>query len=220
MKLYKLTNENGQTHGGCQWGEGITHSRDELLEGDGPLCSGYWYHAYVDPVLAVLMNPAHANFDNPRLWEAEGEPDCIEPDKVGTKSLTTIREVDLPDVTVEQRVKFGILASMKVFQNKGFMSWAEAWLSGEDRTAHAARHAAAAAAYATDAAYAARAAVDAARHAAYAAAYDAAYAAARHAAAAAAADAACDAARAAVDAAACGGLDLVTLAHQAVEKPS
>ena len=68
LTLYKLTNENGQTYNKTQWGEGVVHTAD----GTGNLCSKRWIHAYADPLLAVLLNPIHANFHNPQLWEAEG----------------------------------------------------------------------------------------------------------------------------------------------------
>lgn len=227
MKLYKLTDENGQTYGGCQWGENVTHGEGELLEGEGPLCSGHWYYAYQDPMLAVLMNPAHANFKKPRLWEAEGNPGKVEPDKVGCKSLITIREIiPLPEVTVTQRIAFGILASLEVYDNPMFVGWAEEWLSGEDRSraaadATATATAADAAARATAARATAKAAADAAARAAAAddaaarAATTAAWAAAR---AATAADAAATraAARAAAIAAAIDTLNLVTLMRKAL----
>ena len=167
MKLYKLTDENGQTYGGCQWGENITHGEDELLEGEGPLCSGHWYHAYQDTILAVLMNPAHAKFENPRLWAAEANIGREKPDKVGCKSLTTLREVPLPDITITQRQAFAILAALEVYDGLKFVAWAEKWLSGEDRSAATA---ATVSATVSAAAWAARAAAGAAAWAARAAA--------------------------------------------------
>ena len=69
MKLYKLTNAKDQTYGETQWGEGVEHTTD----GFGDLCGPGWLHAYTDPLLAVLLNPLHAGFCTPHLWEAEGE---------------------------------------------------------------------------------------------------------------------------------------------------
>ena len=68
-KLYKLTDENGQTRGGTQWGPGVSHSGT----GCGGLCSPGWIHAYEHPLVAVLLNPIHGKFRQPRMWEAEGE---------------------------------------------------------------------------------------------------------------------------------------------------
>ena len=235
MKLYKLTDEHGQTKNNTQWGENITHT----AKGNGQqgLCSDGWIHAYEHPLLAVLLNPIHGAFIEPRLWEAEGE--IGESDhqlKCGCRSLTTIKEIPLPVITAEQKVKFAILCALAVYKDKGFKAWADSWISGEDRSyksaaaAHAnaaASNAAAsnAAAYA-NASYAAYAYADAAVNAAYAAvnaayaAADAAYAADANADAAAyaAADAAYAAyanADAAVNAAHAAAIDLIAIAIQA-----
>jgi hypothetical protein len=49
LKVYKLTNENFQTFGGCQWGENITH----ITSGEGDLCGPGWLHYYDNPLLAA-----------------------------------------------------------------------------------------------------------------------------------------------------------------------
>lgn len=134
MKLYKLTNNDGRTFGDCQWGENVTHGSDELEEGDGPLCSGHWYHAYQDPILAIFMNPAHAWFGNPQLWEAEGNIGLERPDKVGCKELTTIKKIPLPEITTTQCQAFAILIALEVYNNPEFVKWANNWLSGKDRS--------------------------------------------------------------------------------------
>ena len=64
---YKLTDENGQTYGGCEWGPGVSHS----APGTGGLCSDGWIHVYDSPWVAAMINPCHADFENPRLWECE-----------------------------------------------------------------------------------------------------------------------------------------------------
>ena len=148
-KLYKLTDEHGKTRNNTQWGEGMTHSGT----GEGELCSEGWIHAYTHPLLAVPFNPIHANFKTPRLWEARGtgkkKSDGL---KVGFQSITTIKEIPLPKITMAQRVAFAILVAKKVYKNAKWNEWADKWLNGEDRTADA---------NAADAAYAAYAATDA-----------------------------------------------------------
>ena len=193
MKLFKLTDSNGQTYGGIQWGEGVTHEGT----GEGELCGPGWIHAYTDPVLAVMLNPIHAEFTNPRLWEAEGEVSKTDFGlKVGCRRLTTVRELQLPEVSIEQRIRFGILCAKLVMVNDttGWNLWADRWLNGTDRTARAATRAAHAAAW------------DGGREAARVAAW-AARATAR----------AALAAEAATLAAAQRPLDLIQLAHQALK---
>ena len=169
MKLYKLTDENDQTHGGCQWGPGVTVETD----GQGELCGPGFTHWYTDPLLAVLLNPIHGAFslETAHLWKGEGEI-AVEDNglKVGCVKATTTKRIPLPVVTIEQCVRFAILCVLQMRTNDDFCLWADKWLTGEDQTKEAARAAARAAAWA--AAYAAAdAAADAAAGAAEAAAY-------------------------------------------------
>ena len=142
--LYKLTDRDGQTWGGTQWGPGVSHSGT----GEGELCGPGWIHAYEHPLVAVLMNPIHADFKNPRLWEAEGKIAIRDGQlKCGCKTLTTIREIPLPSITTEMRVRFAILCAKEVCASySAWNAWADRWLSGEDRS-EAAAEAAWAAAY-------------------------------------------------------------------------
>jgi hypothetical protein len=164
MKLYKLTDQFFETKNHTLWGEGITH---EAAEGDGKLCSKYWLHAYTDPILAIMMNPTHANIKNPILWEAKGEIGISDGTKVGCKKLTTIKQIPLPEINTVQKVAFGILCAKQVCKNVKWNIWADRWLDGSDRTKKSAYAYAATATAAATAAYAYAAAAYAA--AAYAA---------------------------------------------------
>ena len=160
--LYKLTDENGYTRNRTQWGEGIKHKAKG--EAGQDLCTDGWIHAYVDPNLAVLLNPIHAAFANPRLWEARGvvgKTDCGL--KVGCRTLTTIREIPLPQWGIIQTAAFGILCSLEVYTDPAYVTWANRWLEGTDRSTQAAARAAkwAARAATATAAAAARAAAEA-----------------------------------------------------------
>ena len=141
-KLYKLTDSCGKTRNGTQWGPGISHSGT----GEGGLCGPGWIHAYEHPLIAVLMNPIHADFKNPRLWEAEGDVGLRDGQlKCGCKTLTTVREIPLPAITMEMRVRFAICCTKEVCPAAAYLAWnawADKWLSGEDRTQAAAEAAA------------------------------------------------------------------------------
>jgi hypothetical protein len=107
--LYKLTDADGYTRRGetneCLWGPGVTHSGT----GKGELCGPGYIHAYQSPLLAILLNPIHAVISNPRLWECDGE--IVKNDrglKCGSISLTTIKEIDIPAISTEQKIKFAI----------------------------------------------------------------------------------------------------------------
>ncbi len=159
MKLYKLTDENDKTYNGTQWGEGVTHTAD----GNGELCSEHWIHAYEHPLLAVLHNPIHGGFDNAmHMWECETTDEKPLREgymKLGVRNLTTVRRMPVPEITIEQRIEYGIRCALVVYEAPAFVSWANDWLSGEDRSAYAAADTAHAA-YAAYAAHAAYAGID------------------------------------------------------------
>lgn len=146
MKAYKLTDENGKTNGNTQWGENVTHT----ATGTGTqLCSDGFIHYHTDPVLAVLLNPIHANFQSPILWECEVSGDCInEPLKSGSKTVTTIRQIPMPVITETQKIAFAILCAQQICKDIKWNSLANNWLRNIDRT----RDAASASAYAASAA--------------------------------------------------------------------
>jgi hypothetical protein len=194
----KITDKNGRTHGGCQWGEGVRNS----ATGEGnELCSDGVIHYYSDPLLAVFANPIHGNYDPETmiLWEftpdAEVNGDAL---KKGCKSGVTVKQIPIPEITTEQRVEIAIRAAKVVYKEQVWNEWADNWLSGADRSEDAAR-ATRAAAWAVEAAAGA---------AAEAAAGDAAWATAR------AARAAAGAARAAWDT----NIDILAIIKQVVGK--
>jgi hypothetical protein len=181
--LYKLTDEYGNTKNNTHWDVGVKHEiAKELRDCTIPLCSSSYIHAYENPLIAVFMNPAHADFKPPILWLATGWVSRREGMlKCGCFSLRTIKKLPLPVLSITQRVKIGIHCALFVYTEPTFVEWAKNWLAGVDRTAAAAAAAAppaatratafAAAAYtATAAAYAAATAFAATRDAARAAA--------------------------------------------------
>mgnify|MGYP001579972072 CR=1 FL=1 len=128
MKVYMLTNSKGESYGGTQWREGVTHCSLDLI------------HLYEHPLLAVLLNPMYANFTNPILWE--GEAEIVTNDNglgLGAKEATTHQQIPLPRVTLEQRVTFGILCALEVYREKGWVKWAQGWLNGTNRSERTAR---------------------------------------------------------------------------------
>lgn len=166
--VYKLTTQDDKTRKGCfnecTWGPGVTHNGT----GKGDLCGPGYIHAYLSPILAVMLNPIHAAIPDPKLWEcsvdaiAKTDNDL----KVGAVSLTTVRSVELPVVTTRHRVIFALLCAEKaqeiaepfVSGNKQwqvtyrtkmaeFNVWKADYLAGR-KTAYAANAAAYAAAYA------------------------------------------------------------------------
>jgi len=139
-RRYKLTDQNMQTHNGCQWEIGAWKETN----GDGELYGPGWLHCYAHPLLAMLHNPIHAEIATPRLWvvEVTGRQKTDGQMKEGWSRMRLVEEMPLPTVLAVQRVAYGILCALEVCSIVKFRTWATAWLSGEDRSGGAAEQAA------------------------------------------------------------------------------
>jgi hypothetical protein len=166
--LCKLTTQDMTTHNGCEWTVGEWKETD----GSGDMCGPGWLHCCDDPLLAVLHNPIHAGIDNPMLWEIEvGGEKKTDGLKSAYTRMRIVKAMPLPEITTMQKIAYAILCAKEVCADKAWNAWADAWLSGKDRSKEAAEAAwAAAAAVAARAVAAARAAAVAAAWAAVAAA--------------------------------------------------
>ncbi|MHA1168972.1 MAG: hypothetical protein ACTSRU_14180 [Candidatus Hodarchaeales archaeon] len=133
-EVYKLTDKDDKTFGGCQWGPGISNPHGEK-DGKKKLCSSSWYHAYRTPILAVLMNPIQGDFDEDtmHLWKCEGKVGKDDGAKIGCSTLITIERIEVPTISIEQRIRFAILCVKEVHIDKMWNEWADRWISGEER---------------------------------------------------------------------------------------
>ena len=142
----KLTDQRGQTRGGLQWGEGVTH-RIGGRAGKRPLCTDRCIHYYEGLGLALLHNPIGANFFRPRAWVCQPRGERRhEGLKSGATWLTTIREIEYVPPTTEQVVTCAILLALEVYDSDidregAWAEWAEGWLAGVDRSGIGARNA-------------------------------------------------------------------------------
>lgn len=104
--------------------------------GHGEMCSASKPHYYSTPALAAMMNPGHGKIQNPRLWEAELEGDMRMDYRFRIACrLRLLRELEMPQIGAEQRVRFGVEAAARIV-SRGFLgwhSWAKDWLSDSDR---------------------------------------------------------------------------------------
>jgi hypothetical protein len=126
------TTQRLTTHNGFQWkvGKKVTTSRE------GGLCDPGYLHYYHHPLLAVLLNSAHTNFQNPILWKVEvADKQSSDISFQGSRTeMTLLEEIDLPIITGTQRIVFGILCAKEVTEDKKWNKWADDWLSNKDRT--------------------------------------------------------------------------------------
>lgn len=148
--MYKLITRGRKTREGCpnetywpigEWREAT---------GTGGLCSDGMLHCYSDPCLALFLNCIHADINNPIVCEVEtaGESRRDGQLKSGYKRMRVIRDLDIPEPTMEQRIMFAIWCGLLSYGSYDFTTWAEGWLNNRDRSAQAATRAARAAAWA------------------------------------------------------------------------
>jgi len=230
MKLYKLTDKYGNTKCNTRWDVGVVHRRNKCK--NPRLCSSDIFHAYTNINLAFLLNPIHAEINNPVVWECEGTPVVEDWGKVGCFRLKVIQKLDDPiwinsDKEKHVQVTFAVLCAESVlhyheeeylYDNRPRAAIDVARIYLVNPHMNASTKYASAASAAAHAASATDTAVYAADHAASAAAYAAYAAAAAHAAAAYAASAAASAAaHAAAADTACAKIDFGILADKAVE---
>ena len=178
---YKLLSQEMTSRNNTKWEIGKAIEISKEFSGN-ELCSNQLLHCYASPEIAVFMNPAHANISEPRLFRIRCSKILADDGtKQGCKKQTLLKELPLPEISVEQRIKIAILCATEVYKEPNFLVWAENWNTGKDRTAISANAAAYAAYYADSAAnaaaYAAYYAASYAAYAAYAASYNAAKAA-------------------------------------------
>ena len=157
MKI-KLTDRECETKNGMAWKIGVTnHATGAGTE----LCSDGVLHYYDGLELALFMNPIHADFSEPRIFEVAGNEIVTDCTKCGAKSLTVLCEItDYKAPTTTQHVAFGILCALEVCKDPTFIQWANAWLDGSDRSEAAARTAGSARWSAADAAMRSAAKID------------------------------------------------------------
>lgn len=183
--LIKVTDGNGRTRGGTQWGVGVTH---EAAPGEPVLCSETVLHCYEVPdglpdneaaLVPVLLKPLHVDYSSIRVWELEpGEVVARDSLKCGMRRQTIRRELPVPEVGLSTRVRWALLvvnacvprdqpALYPFVLPAEYSNWLECWLTGRDRSANAAEAACVSAERGLAAAWAeARAAVRAAVRAA------------------------------------------------------
>ena len=133
MTRYLLTNAEHETWRGSRVSLGrsviSSKSEDSVIDrnteelGDSPL-------------VAVMLNPWHAQIDHQKMLELEiGEIEAIHDNRC---IYMTVRETGVPSVTTDQKIVFALMALQEVYQNPVFNEWADGWISGSDRSAESA----------------------------------------------------------------------------------
>lgn len=135
MKVYKITDKDNCTNSGrTLWGENVTLKREG--KGELDLLPKRVLRCYRDPYLAVFMSPIYDKYNPIKLWEAETTIIIYDDGTMSdVRELTTIRQIPLPELTIEQRVKIAAKCALQVC-NEGtkLFDWSLEWVTGTNRS--------------------------------------------------------------------------------------
>jgi len=88
------------------------------------------------PLVAIMLNPWHAQLENPKMLELHFTSIAI--DSSHPTIRMNVREVEVPEITTDQKIIFALLTISEIYKNDQFNRWASAWISGSDRSAESA----------------------------------------------------------------------------------
>ena len=98
------------------------------------------FHYFLHPLLAVLFKEKYGCYFYTKLYEVLPEGKIVKGHgRSGATKLTLVKELEIPEITLNQQIAFGIFCVKEVYSDKVFISWANKWLSGEDRSRQSAK---------------------------------------------------------------------------------
>lgn len=135
-KYYKLLSQDLKSFNNTQWELNKTITVN--IPGN-TMCSKQVLHCYNHPLLAVLLNPIHADIYTPTLFEINVD-EIVNNDglKFASKSQTLVKKLSIPEISIEQKIEFGIRVAKLVSKDKIWNLWADNWLNGSDKSVESA----------------------------------------------------------------------------------
>ena len=132
MRFYKLLTQDMTSHNDTKWELNIPIT---VTKEGTEMCTDQVLHCYNHPLLAIVLNPIHADIKNPRLFEIEVDK-IVNTDglKYASKQQTLIKEITIPEISIEQKLEFAIRVTQLILKDTKWNSWADNWLNNTDRT--------------------------------------------------------------------------------------
>ena len=128
-RAYKLTDQWNQSTDGREWGPAVKHKVKAVVGASDPriLC-------YASPSLALLLNPQFERYSMPRIWEAFVDVEAVSGDAiVACSEVATTRQVKPPELTSLHHARFAVVCALAAYGEEGtFQTWAYSWLAGDD----------------------------------------------------------------------------------------
>ena len=133
--LCKWVSKDMKTRNKTYWEVGVPNELPE--EDDLWLCEPGLFHYCKHPLIAVMFKEFHNCDFYTKLYKVVPEGRIIEGiDKCGATKLTLVEQLEIPKVTLKQRVAFAILCTLEVYKGASFIRWANNWLSEHDYPEH------------------------------------------------------------------------------------
>lgn len=125
MRKYLLADLHGRTRRGMTIE--TKRANGKRYYGDDIVSRNIWECADT-PLLAIMINPLHAECVRPRLFEISS--------KFGQDQNTVhrVREINLPEVLPEQKLAFAMYCVRSLVSECVFGTWVERWLANNDRS--------------------------------------------------------------------------------------
>ncbi|MFV1997071.1 MAG: hypothetical protein ACC641_03575 [Acidiferrobacterales bacterium] len=125
MRKYLLANLEGRTRRGMTIEINRTFGKRQY---SSDIVSRNIWECADTPLLAIMINPLHAECVRPRLFEIRGEFGQ------GQNTIHRVGEVILPDVSPEQKLAFAMYCVRSIVPEHAFGAWVERWLANIDRS--------------------------------------------------------------------------------------
>lgn len=125
MRKYLLADLHGQTRRGITINTNRANGKRYY---SGDIVSRNIWECADSPLLAIMINPLHAECVRPRLFEIGG--------KFGQdqNNVHRVREIDLPEVSPEQKLAYAMYCVRSLIPEHAFDAWVERWLANDDRS--------------------------------------------------------------------------------------
>lgn len=122
--FYLATNNENKIWTGQTWGKDISHYESNY---------NYQFCVYQSPLVASFMSVCYEGLEEPKLWSCIGETNTGN-DSMRLKfmKVTTVAEEPIKHPTLEQRITFGILASLSLVNFLPFVNWSKSLLNGKE----------------------------------------------------------------------------------------
>lgn len=109
----------------------------QKIGSDGDPLARYSGPVHTSALVAALTHPDSVSGDSNKMFEVNRWK--VNVDAKNPEAYTVVKEVAVPTVTIGQKVAFAVATVREIYHDSDFVTWADDWLSGKDRSADSAK---------------------------------------------------------------------------------